>query len=160
MMMKNKNYFVLLTCVCFLSLPALGSEYASLKYNEVNMRTGPGERFPIKWVYKEKTYPVEVLESYELWRQVRDKDGEIGWMHQNQLTQTRHVLIVRESPLLKKIENGRSIAILQPGVIARLDRCPEGSNYCRLTVHLNDEKYTGWFLRSNIWGIDNGEIIE
>ena len=154
--MKKVSLILLLLCgVC----PAWSAEYASLKYNEVNMRTGPGEKFPIRWVYQEKNYPVEVLDSFELWRQVRDKEGEIGWIHQNQLKDARYVLIMKEDALLKKVGESRSVAILQPGVIARLERCPEG-NYCRLSVSLGEEKYTGWFLRSNLWGINSGEIVE
>lgn len=154
-MMKKISLMLLLT----LAFPAMAAEYVSLKYNEVNMRTGPGEKFPIKWVYQEKNYPIEVLDSFELWRQVRDKDGEIGWVHQNQLKNARYVLITREDSLLKKVGDSRLVATLQPGVIARLDRCPEG-NYCRLSVQSGEEKYTGWFLRSNLWGINSGEILE
>ena len=154
-MMKKISLMLLL----ILTFPAVAAEYASLKYNEVNMRTGPGEKFPIKWVYQEKNYPIEVLDSFELWRQVRDKDGEVGWVHQNQLKNVRYVLITREDSLLKKVGDSRLVATLQPGVIARLDRCPEG-NYCRLSVQSGEEKYTGWFLRSNLWGINSGEILE
>ncbi len=147
-----------LICLLLLVFPALASEFQSLKYDKVNMRAGPGEKFPIKWVYQEKNYPIEVLDSFELWRQVRDKEGEVGWIHQNQLSKNRYVLILKESSLFKKAGQ-RPIATIQPGVIARLDRCPEG-DYCRLTVYSNDEKYTGWFLRSNLWGINPNEIIE
>ena len=154
-MMKKISLFLLL-CV---SLPVWAAEYASLKYNEVNMRTGPGEKFPIKWVYQEKNYPVEVLDSFELWRQIRDKEGEVGWVHQNQLKDARYVLITKEDALLKKVGDSRLVATLQPGVIARLERCPEG-NYCRLSIHSGEEKYTGWYLRSNLWGINSGEILE
>ena len=155
-MKKISLCLMLLMCGAW---PVVGAEYASLKYNKVNMRTGPSENYPIRWVYQEKTYPVEVLDSFELWRYVRDKDGEIGWIHQNQLNKSRYVLIEKEDFLLKKVGQPQVVATLQPGVIAKLDRCPEG-NYCRLTVYSNDEKYTGWFLRSNLWGIDPNEIVE
>lgn len=154
-MKKISLMFLLLYGVC----PAWSAEYVSLKYNEVNMRAGPGEKWPIRWVYQEKNYPVEVVDSFELWRQIRDKEGEIGWIHQNQLKDTRYVLVTKEDALLKKIGENRLVATLQPGVIARLERCPEG-NYCRLSVQSGEEKYTGWFLRSNLWGINPGEIIE
>ncbi len=154
-MKKLSLIFLILCTIC----PVLATEYASLKYDQVNMRTGPGERFPIKWVYQEKNYPLEILDSFELWRQVRDKEGDVGWIHQNQLKDVRYVLITKEDALLKKVGESRSVAILQPGVIARLERCPKG-NYCRLSVQSDDEKYTGWFLRSSLWGITPGEIIE
>ena len=154
--MKKISFWTLLV---WISCPVWATEYVSLKYNEVNMRTGPGERFPIKWVYQEKNYPVEVLDSFETWRYVRDKDGDIGWIHQNQLNKARSVLIMKEAPLLKKTDETRAVAVLQPGVIARLNRCPKG-DYCRLSVQSGDEKYTGWFLRSNLWGVDAGKIID
>ncbi len=34
--------------------------FASLKSDEVNMRSGPGQRYPIVWVYKRKAMPVEI----------------------------------------------------------------------------------------------------
>ena len=46
------------------TIPAWATEYASLKYDQVNLRTGPGERYPIMWVYQEKNFPVEVLDSF------------------------------------------------------------------------------------------------
>ena len=153
------NKLALLSLGVFFALPLYADEYASLKFDEVNMRTGPGERFPIKWVYQEKHYPMEVLDRFELWRQVRDKEGEIGWMHQNMLTKNRYVLITQEATLLKKTDDTKAVAVLQPGVIAKLDRCPKG-DYCRITVYSDDEKYSGWYLRSNLWGLDLGEIVE
>ena len=139
---------------------ANATEFASLKYDEVNLRTGPGERFPITWVYQEKNFPVEVLDSFEIWREIREKDGTIGWVHQNMLKKTRYVIVEKEGTLLKEDDPGAAgVAVVQPGVIARVEKCPKG-NYCRILV--SDELHTkkGWFPRSALWGLDSGEIIE
>ena len=32
--------------------------FASLKSDEVNVRTGPGTRYPVDWVFKRKSMPV------------------------------------------------------------------------------------------------------
>ena len=146
--------------VFLISVAASATEYASLKHDKVNLRTGPGERFPILWVYQEKNFPVQVLDSFEIWRQIREKDGTIGWVHQNMLKKQRFVLIEKESSLLKKNDPESAVlAIVQPGVIARLENCPKG-RYCRITV--SDEMNTkkGWFPRSALWGLDKGEIVE
>lgn len=146
--------------VLFLSLTVQASEYASFKYDEVNLRTGPGERFPILWVYQEKNFPVEVLDSYEIWRQVREKDGTVGWVHQNMLKKKRYVLIEKEGNLLKKNTSDSSVvAVVQPGVIAELLECPEGQ-YCKVVVSDETQNKKGWFSRLSLWGIDKGEIIE
>ncbi|MBO7483880.1 MAG: hypothetical protein J6T55_01995 [Alphaproteobacteria bacterium] len=155
--MKNSFVFFLLFV---LSTPVLGAEYASLKYDKVNLRTGPGERFPILWVYQEKNFPVEVLDSFEIWRQIREKDGTLGWVHQNMLKKTRYAIVEREASLLKKDDpQAPVVALVQPGVIAKVEECPKG-NYCRISVSDETHAKKGWFLRSNLWGLDKGEIIE
>ena len=156
--MRQNNLF--LGLFLFLSLTAQAAEYASFKYDEVNLRTGPGERFPILWVYQEKNFPVEVIDSFETWRQIREKDGTLGWVHQNMLKKTRYVLVEKEGNLLKKNEAVSPVlAIVQPGVIARLEECPAG-NYCKITVSDETNTKKGWFPRSSLWGLDNGEIVE
>ena len=143
-----------------MSIAAHATEYASLKYNEVNMRTGPGDRFPVLWVYQEKNFPVEVLDSFEIWRQIREKDGTVGWVHQNMLKKTRYVIVENEGALLKKNNpESPTVAVVQPGVIAKLEECPQG-DYCQIVVA--DEMHTkkGWFPRSALWGLDKDEIVE
>ena len=155
--MKNKGLFVF---ALFFSLSVQATEYASLKHDEVNLRTGPGEKYPILWVYQEKNFPVEVLDSFELWRQIREKDGTVGWVHQNMLKKMRYVIVEKEDSLLKKNDpDSYPVAIVQPGVIARLEECPQG-RYCKITV--SDEEHTkkGWFPRANLWGLDAGEVVE
>src|SRR3546814_6401586 len=34
--------------------------YVSLRSDEVNVRSGPGVRYPVKWVFVQKDMPVEV----------------------------------------------------------------------------------------------------
>ena len=74
--MKMNKFLGLI--ILFFALAVHATEYASLKKDQVNLRTGPGDRYPIMWVYQEKNYPVEVLESFEHWRQIREVDGTIG----------------------------------------------------------------------------------
>ena len=149
-----------LAVVCGLAFSAQAAEYASLKHKEVNLRAGPGERYPILWIYQERNYPVEVLDSFENWRQIREKDGTIGWVHQNMLKQARHVLIETEALLLKRNDpTSNAIAVVQPGVIAKVDACPFGE-YCRIIVSDETHKLKGWFPRSALWGIDKDEVFE
>jgi len=149
----------LLVGFLLLSFGVQATEYASLKKDQVNLRTGPGERFPILWVYQERNFPVEVLDSFEIWRQIREKDGTVGWVHQNMLKKTRFVIVEKEGSLLKEAKpDAPMVAVVQPGVIAKVEECPKG-DYCRLVV--SDETYTkkGWFPRSALWGLDKGEVV-
>src|SRR5476649_1199442 len=42
--------------------------FASLRSDEVNVRTGPGTRYPVDWVFKRKGMPIEIVAEYENWR--------------------------------------------------------------------------------------------
>ena len=147
----------------FLSFNALADSegFASFRADKVNLRTGPGERFPIQWVYQEKHYPVEVLDSFDMWRQIREQDGTIGWVKEKMLSKERYVVIQEEEKLLDAPSvSGRVVAYVQPGVIAKVHSCPSG-DFCRLRFMYNQEKKVeGWFPRRFVWGLSDGEIIE
>jgi len=134
--------------------------FQSLRADQVNLRAGPAERFPIKWVYQERNYPVEVIDSFEMWRQIREADGTIGWVHQKMLKPTRYVLIQAEDKLLSTpTVSGKVIAYVQPGVVGRVHSCPAG-DYCRLQFSYQDRQVEGWFPRRFVWGLYDGEVIE
>src|SRR3977135_3649158 len=67
--------------------------FASLRSDEVNVRTGPGTRYPVDWVFKRKGMPVEIVAEYENWRKIRDWQGASGWVHQSLLTGKRSFII-------------------------------------------------------------------
>lgn len=140
---------------------AEGEYYASLKKAEVNWRSGPGKKYPIKWIYQEAGYPVKVLDTYDIWRQVQEADGSRGWVHKNMLSTRRTVLIREEGNLINKpLTTAQTIAIVQPGTIGQIERCPANTNYCLLAFRYNDKEVKGWFPRSYVWGIDENEEID
>ena len=67
--------------------------FASLRADEVNLRTGPGERYPVEWVYQRKGLPVEVTAQSDVWRRVRNSDGTEGWVHERMLTSSRSQVV-------------------------------------------------------------------
>ena len=60
--------------------------FVTLRSDKVFVRTGPGVRYPIKWVFQKENLPVEVIQEFDTWRQIRDRDGEEGWIHQSLLS--------------------------------------------------------------------------
>ncbi|HEY9567148.1 MAG TPA: SH3 domain-containing protein, partial [Thalassobaculum sp.] len=42
--------------------------YVTLRASEVNVRAGPGVRYPIEWVYQRQNLPVEVVAEFDTWR--------------------------------------------------------------------------------------------
>ena len=154
--------YLLLVGALLLNVSAFAGDegFASLKSDKVNLRTGPGERFPIQWVYQERHYPVEVVDSFDIWRQIREMDGTIGWVNEKMLSKDRYVVIQEEEKLLDTPSvSGRVVAYVQPGVIARVHSCPSG-DFCRIRFTYEDRKVEGWFPRRFVWGLADGEIIE
>ncbi len=67
--------------------------FASLRSDEVNLRVGPGENYPIEWVLKRKEMPVEILEEFQNWRKVQDWGGDKGWVLDRMIVGKREVIV-------------------------------------------------------------------
>jgi SH3-like domain-containing protein len=127
-----------------LSLP----RFVSLKSDEVNLRTGPGTRYPIDWIYRRRGLPVEIVDEFEDWRRVRDRDGTMGWVHRFMLASQRTVLITGQTRMLRRRPEGAApgLAYLEAGAIADLKDCQE--TWCRIEA----QGFEGWLQRSEIFG--------
>ena len=73
-----------------LALPRM----VSLRSSLINARSGPGSRYPIEWVYKQKGAPVEIIAEFELWRKIKDWEGTESWVHKAMLSGRRFVKVV------------------------------------------------------------------
>jgi SH3-like domain-containing protein len=144
--------------------PAKGSvtglplpRFAALRSDEVNLRAGPGTRYPIDWVYKRRDLPVEIEREFEVWRLVVDPEGMKGWMHQATLTGHRSCIVVGQERLLRRKpeDDAAPIARLKPGVIGHIMHCDAGADWCRVQV----DAYRGWLKREEFWGSFKGEAI-
>jgi len=123
--------------------------FVTLDADEVNVRTGPGVRYPIKFIFNKEYLPVEVIKEFDVWRQIRSRDGDEGWVHKSLLSGKRTVIITGHiQTLFKKPDEGtKPVVKLEPGVIANLDHCDNG--WCNLKI----ASYEGWIKRENLWGI-------
>jgi SH3-like domain-containing protein len=130
--------------------------FVSLKSDEVNLRTGPGTRYPISWVYRRAGWPMKVVQEYESWRQLEDYDGARGWVHKNLLTGARNGVIQQQDQLLRTRPtlDAPAVARLKPLVKVELLRCD--LNWCMARV----DNYKGWLPKTIIWGVLPHELIE
>ena len=123
--------------------------YVSLKSNEVNVRIGPDFEYPISWVFFRKGYPVEIIQEFENWRQIRDIEGAIGWVNKIMLSGKRTGIISGGNWELFRSPNNDSVAILlaEEGVIADILQCSD--SWCQLKI----EGEKGWLEKKNLWGV-------
>lgn len=122
--------------------------FVSLRSNEVNLRSGPGNEYPIKFVYQIKNIPLKVLGEYENWYRVQDKDGDEGWLNKNLTTKRRTLIVINGTQLMYKKNNTKSNPIfrLEENVIVKMDKC--NNHWCK--VEANNR--TGWLESKNVWG--------
>lgn len=131
--------------------------FESLRSNEVNLRSGPGKRYRIDWVYKRSELPVRIEREFEHWRAVRDADGIEGWVNQANLTARRTFIVqggdatIRDDP----DDKASAVAILKPGVIGRIKSCAKDSDWCRVQI----AGHNGYLRRAQFWGTLPNEDI-
>ncbi len=132
--------------------------FVSLRATQVNLRSGPGVRYPIEWVYLQRDLPVEVIQEFDHWRKIRDWEGTEGWVHRSMLSGNRAIRIVGPVAPLRAQPQAESpiVAQLEGGVVGKLTTCPENSTYCRVEAG----GYAGWLPRAAFWGVYRGETVK
>lgn len=146
---------LLLALTVVLSMPAYAEDHAvpywaSLRVDEVNMRVGPSESYPIDWVYHRAGLPVKVVRLYQGWRRVRDPDGAEGWVLARLLNPQRAALVIGKG--LAPLRAGASAASplrwnVEPGVVGQLGDCDDG--WCEFDV----TGRKGWIEQKRLWGV-------
>jgi SH3-like domain-containing protein len=129
--------------------------FVSLRSDLVNVRTGPGPRYPIDWVFQRKGMPVEVVAEYENYRKVRDWQGASGWVHQSLLTGKRSFIIPAKTVSLRRtpVPSADVVAKLEPEVMGEIRSCT--GDWCRVKV----SGVSGWLARTDFWGVYKSEPI-
>jgi SH3-like domain-containing protein len=128
--------------------------FASLRSSEVNVRTGPGTRYPIDWVFKRKAMPVEIVAEYENWRKIRDWQGASGWVHESLLTGKRGFVASKEADVYRTpAPSAEVVAKLEPEVMGEIRSCQ--GDWCRVSA----QGVSGWVTRTEIWGVYKSEPI-
>jgi SH3-like domain-containing protein len=130
--------------------------FVSLGADKVNVRSGPGDRYPITWQFQRRALPVEITAEFEYWRRIRDIDGAEGWVHKNLLNGRRFALITGTTRSLFTDPSRTAEVVLQAeaGVQGRVLTCRTG--WCRLEI----EKRRGWLPQDELWGVYPNEVIE
>ena len=130
--------------------------FVSVRSGEVNLRTGPGMRYPIDWVLTRRAMPVEVIQEFDTWRRIRDYQGTVGWVQSSFLTSRRTLLITGETRKLRsdRTEEAGAVAMVEPGLVGRLLECRE--TWCRAEIG----GYKGWLKRTEFWGAYPDEAVK
>lgn len=130
--------------------------FVSLHSDKVNLRSGPGRRYPIEWVLTRRDMPVEIIAQFENWRRIREWDGTTGWVQQQMVTGKRFVIVdrgARRAVYRQPDPASAVVARVEPGVVARLAEC-RGA-WCRVET----ADIAGWLRRADLWGVYPDETL-
>ncbi len=122
--------------------------FLTLKNSKVNLRQGPSFKYPIKLIYKKKYLPVVVVDKSETWRQIKDFENNLGWIHISQLSKrksginTKNNIVVYKKPTFYS----QPIVKLELGRLVLIEKCK--LDWCKIKTG----GYVGWILKNSLWG--------
>jgi SH3-like domain-containing protein len=115
----------------------------------VNARRGPGDDYPLLWVYHAKDLPVQIVAETEDWRRICDPEGGLAWVHRRTMDARRTVMRVRSEPLpmrRKPDDDAGAGPSLAGRAIADLKDCK--GDWCKIAVGHT----SGWVHAGEVWG--------
>ena len=154
-MEKNSKHYLIILVLFFSILFFLPRSFAnesvdflSLKNNEVNLRQGPSFEYPIKFVYKKKFLPIEVLDKSETWIKIRDFENNSGWIHISQVSKKKSAINKKNNSVIYKKPTifSKPIAKLEIGRLVLIKKCKE--EWCKIA----SGGFSGWIFKDSLWG--------
>lgn len=123
-------------------------QMVSVSGSTLNMRSGPGTNAPVLWELK-RGYPLQVTQRKGNWLQVRDFEGDTGWVARSLTRKAPHHVVK------VKVANIRS----GPGTQHRLVGKADYGELMRTREKRADwvrvdraEGPDGWIAKSLLWG--------
>ena len=121
----------------------------TLRYNEVNLRQGPSNEYPIKIFYKKKYLPVLIMDQSENYRKIIDHENNTGWIHISQLSKKKAAIIKNDDLIMfsRTTIFSKPIVMLKKGRLTKIKKCKE--NWCKA----ESGNFKGWLKKDSLWGL-------
>jgi SH3-like domain-containing protein len=122
--------------------------FLTTKFNEVNIRNGPGLNHLRIYKILKKGYPLRVLDEFENWRKIIDVNGVAGWVSNSQLSKKEYVIVKEIEEIIYKFPTKKSkrIAIIRKNFVVKVKKC--GKSWCSI----REGKIKGWIKKDSLWG--------
>tara|TARA_Y100000590_G_scaffold45889_1_gene48768 strand:- start:1702 stop:2175 length:474 start_codon:yes stop_codon:yes gene_type:complete len=151
---NNKKILIFLLTIFFFlystqkTFPKENTDFLSLRNNETNLRQGPSFEYPIKFTYKKKYLPVEILDRSETWVKIKDFTNNSGWIHISQLSKKKTAINKKKNTIIYKKPTfySKPLARLEIGRLVLIKKCK--IKWCEIT----SGKFTGWIFKNYLWG--------
>ena len=116
----------------------------------VNVRSGPGEQYPILWTFHRNGWPVNLIADFSHWYKIRDIEGEEGWIYKGLVSKTPTAIISAGEPALlyRGSQGTKPSHRLAPTVVVALDENGCNGNLCKIEVLQTGSK--GWLAANRL----------
>ena len=151
-MSRYKKKILISFFFCLISLNNLcaseSKKFLSLKNNEVNLREGPSKDYPIKFVYNKKFLPVQILDSWDNWKKIRDFENNSGWIHISLLSGKKTAINKLKNSIIFTYNTiySKPLARVDKGRLLFIKKCK--LQWCKVS----SGEYTGWIQKKSLWG--------
>ncbi|WP_017932125.1 SH3 domain-containing protein [Robiginitomaculum antarcticum] len=124
--------------------------YVSLRHNRSYGRSGPSREHAIAWVYERKGLPMIVVAETEVFRKVRDLDGDETWMHKSQLVGRRSAVALQDTTFyVRPRETAKIRVITAKNTILFIENCDQ-IGWCKVESKTG---HKGYVKSRSLWGV-------
>ena len=152
-MIKKYLFTIALLVSLFFSVSSALAKMVSVVGDNVNLRSGPGTKYSVKWKYG-SGFPLKVLEEKGGWLKVEDFEGDSGWLYEKLTSRNGHMIVKVHKNQNKKvnIRSGPStkykiVGKAYYGVVFTTIKQQNGWAHVK-----HDSGLEGWIKRSLLWG--------
>lgn len=152
-MAKRISLLLVFLVLVFLVPITAAAKMVSVTGDNVNLRSGPGTKYSVKWKYG-SGFPLKVLQEKGDWLKVEDFEGDSGWLYKKLTSRTGHMIVkvhkdqdtkinIRSGPGTKYKIVGKAYY----GVVFRTIKQQNGWAHVK-----HDSGLEGWIKRTLLWG--------
>lgn len=144
---RQAAFLATLILLLISSVVARGAEYASVKKDGVNIRAGASDKEEILWeVFKD--FPLQVLQHQGTWTQIKDFEGDTGWISSALLDKKQTVIVKVQIANLRSGpgQNYDPVATVKSGVV--FDLVQREGDWLQLR---HTDGTEGWIFSTLVW---------
>lgn len=143
--------FSLSFALTFGGAPSFAADYVSVNKDGANVRSGPDIKKDLLWeVFKD--FPLQVISRQKEWMQIKDFEGDQGWIFANLVSSKEKRVIVKANSVNMRSEpskDAKSVATVKYGVV--FTPLEKKGDWLKVK---HEDGTTGWISKTLVWPPD------